>query len=195
MDADGGGQTRLPAGKADNWAPAWSPDGRAVAFVSNRDKNDEVYLMDADGGGQTNLTRSPGTDENLPRWSPDGGRLVYTAQGHPATPAWMAINLGLAGILLQTTLLIGVILFAIRRWALPFGSLTLVCALSSLLIGFMRDQERLIPAAIVAGLLADLLLWRLQPTAARPNAVHLFVFAVPLVFHAFYFATLALTDG
>jgi len=47
----------------------------------------------------------------------------------------------------------------------------------------------------VAGLLADLLLWRLQPAAARPVAVHLFAFAVPLAFYGLYFATLALTDG
>ena len=40
--------------------PAWSPDGRRIAFVSDRDGNFEVYVMNADGSGQRNLTRNAG---------------------------------------------------------------------------------------------------------------------------------------
>ena len=40
--------------------PAWSPDGRMIAFLSWNDDNYDVYVMNADGSGQTNVTRSPG---------------------------------------------------------------------------------------------------------------------------------------
>ena len=41
-------------------APAWSPDGRTIVFVSGRDGNSEIYVMDADGSEPRNLTQEPG---------------------------------------------------------------------------------------------------------------------------------------
>jgi Tol biopolymer transport system component len=49
--------------------PAWSPDGRMIAFLSWNDDNHDVYVMNADGSGQTNVTRSP-ADESRFAWSP-----------------------------------------------------------------------------------------------------------------------------
>ena len=43
-------------------APAWSPDGRTIVFVSWRDGNGEVYAMDANGSGPRNLTQNPAKD-------------------------------------------------------------------------------------------------------------------------------------
>ena len=51
--------------------PAWSPDGRKLAFVSQRDGNAEIYVMNADGSAQENLTRQPANDSH-PSWSRDG---------------------------------------------------------------------------------------------------------------------------
>ena len=48
---------------------AWSPDGSKIVFDSNRDGNDEIYVMNADGSGQTNLTNNPARDF-LPCWGP-----------------------------------------------------------------------------------------------------------------------------
>jgi|WetSurMetagenome_2_1015567.scaffolds.fasta_scaffold135202_2 Tol biopolymer transport system component len=59
-----------------NQTPRWSPDGRTIAFVSNRDANLEVYLMRPDGTGQENLTRDS-ADESEPAWSPNGTTLAF----------------------------------------------------------------------------------------------------------------------
>jgi TolB protein len=48
-----------------------------IAFVSQRDGNDEIYRMNPDGSGQTNLTRHPGMDTD-PVFSPDGSRIAFT---------------------------------------------------------------------------------------------------------------------
>ena len=59
--------------------PAWSPDGRKLAFVSRRDGNSEIYVMNADGGAQENLTRQPASDSH-PSWSRDGRKLVFVSR-------------------------------------------------------------------------------------------------------------------
>ena len=50
--------------------PAWSPDGRSIAFVSERDGNREIYIMRADGSSQIRLTDNPG-DDMYPAWRPE----------------------------------------------------------------------------------------------------------------------------
>jgi Tol biopolymer transport system component len=59
-------------------APAWSPDGRTIVFVSWRDGNGEVYAMDADGSGPRNLTQHPAKDVR-PAWSPDGRSIAFVS--------------------------------------------------------------------------------------------------------------------
>jgi dipeptidyl aminopeptidase/acylaminoacyl peptidase len=59
--------------------PAWSPDGRRLAFTSFRDGNEEVYVWDAETGGQTRVTFNPARDHD-PTWSPDGTRLAFARE-------------------------------------------------------------------------------------------------------------------
>jgi hypothetical protein len=47
-----------------------------IAFVSNRDGNDEIYVMNPDGSNQRRLTNTPGEDWH-PSWSPDGSRILF----------------------------------------------------------------------------------------------------------------------
>ncbi|MEM7482117.1 MAG: hypothetical protein AAF481_13155 [Acidobacteriota bacterium] len=59
-----------------NYKPAWSPDGRRLAFESNRDGNLEIYTMNADGSNPRRVTRHAATDAG-PSWSPDGERIFF----------------------------------------------------------------------------------------------------------------------
>jgi TolB protein len=65
--------------KGDVETPAWSPDGRKLAFVSRRDGNAEIYVMNADGSAQENLTRQPASDSH-PSWSRDGRKLAFVSR-------------------------------------------------------------------------------------------------------------------
>ena len=76
MSADGENRIRLTDDPAEDFDPAWSPDGKRIAFRSHRDGNEEVFVMNADGSDQRNLTASP-TSDYSPEWSPDGSRIVF----------------------------------------------------------------------------------------------------------------------
>jgi Tol biopolymer transport system component len=78
-NVDGSGLTRLTNYEYDDDFPAWSPDGRHIAFVSWRDGNFEIYVMNADGSDVTRLTDSEERDLG-PRWSPDGQHIVFESE-------------------------------------------------------------------------------------------------------------------
>ena len=57
----------------------WSPDGRSIVFVSDRDGDDEVYLLDTQTGRQTRLTYSAGTDGGV-IWDATGTLIFFMSQ-------------------------------------------------------------------------------------------------------------------
>ena len=68
MNVDGSNQINLTNNPAKDDNPVWSPDGKQIAFNSDRDGNQEIYVMNADGSNPTNLTKSRGYDYS-PAWS------------------------------------------------------------------------------------------------------------------------------
>ena len=69
VNLDGSGLVNLTSdSRANEWSPTWSPNGRQIAFVTDRDGNYEIYRMDADGANPVNLTNLPESDESQPHW-------------------------------------------------------------------------------------------------------------------------------
>jgi dipeptidyl aminopeptidase/acylaminoacyl peptidase len=75
----------LTSGRYDEASPQWSPDGRQLAFVSNRtaepdrNANDDIFIMNAEKGATAKkLTDWPGSDRD-PTWSPDGQTIAFAS--------------------------------------------------------------------------------------------------------------------
>ncbi len=79
LRADGSGMRRLTTSAFSESEPAYSPDGKRIAFVSLRAGNEDVYVMKADGRAVRRLTSHPAPD-GFPAWSPDGKRIAFVSR-------------------------------------------------------------------------------------------------------------------
>ncbi len=107
---------------------------------------------------------------------------------------------GLAGVLIPSALITGMLLLAVRRKALPAGSLTLIISGNGLLMSAFHFREvsaypQVFVPILAGGLIADLAYRWLQPTATRGHALMLFAFVVPFALFGLYFAVLVGTAG
>jgi len=71
-------QRRLTNSPASDYHPTWSPDGTQIAFTSERDGNQEIYVMEADGSHPRRLTDNPAGDMR-PSWSPDETQIAFNS--------------------------------------------------------------------------------------------------------------------
>jgi Tol biopolymer transport system component/imidazolonepropionase-like amidohydrolase len=72
MPITGGRATRITSGSQFDFQPRFSPDGRAIAFISDRNGVQNVWLMDPDGSSPRQVTREGEREVNSPEWSADG---------------------------------------------------------------------------------------------------------------------------
>ncbi|MCG5515911.1 MULTISPECIES: Tol-Pal system beta propeller repeat protein TolB [unclassified Ectothiorhodospira] len=83
-DADGHNPKTVFSSSEPILSPAWSPDGRRIAYVSFENRRSEIYIQDLDGGDRTRVASHEGIN-SAPAWSPDGRRLALTLsrEGQP----------------------------------------------------------------------------------------------------------------
>ncbi len=79
VDAESGESRRLTAGTGKDTWPAFSPDGREVAFVSDRTGKNQIHVIPLDGGEARQVTTLEQGITTPPVWSPDGGLIAFTA--------------------------------------------------------------------------------------------------------------------
>ncbi|MGH7461724.1 MAG: hypothetical protein ACREMA_11960, partial [Longimicrobiales bacterium] len=164
----------------------------------------------------------PGLTEQWPAWVSLGFLLAVfafmTQYAHPFGFLWAAeaarppvqagergIFLvqatGILGILLQTGIMMGLLLATLQRQALPPGILTPILTVNTVVLTLMRQRllvsgpYLLIGIAVLGGIVGDLLLWWLRPSRERPQALRVFVFAMPAGLYAVYFLALMATTG
>jgi len=123
------------------------------------------------------------------------GVLVGTA---PTEDSYFINTTAVSYELIPSAIMVGVLLFALRRWRLPFGTATLMLTVNALLMLLMRFKFAapfwpVVPAAFPGGLFADILIARLRPSVENVGALRVFAFAVPFVLFLLAFIALALT--
>ena len=78
-DSSGQNPRRLTEGFSINSSPSWSPDGKQLAFVSNRSGSPQIFLIPSSGGAPKRLTFQ-GNYNQTPDWSPRGDLIAFTAR-------------------------------------------------------------------------------------------------------------------
>jgi serine/threonine protein kinase/Tol biopolymer transport system component len=95
INADGTGQKPLTTIPGSDFEPAWSPDGRRIAFTSVRDGNKQIYVLDLNSLAITRLTdANPDIESSQPAWSPDGKLITYMVKRVGTYQAWAMTDTG-----------------------------------------------------------------------------------------------------
>ena len=105
MPIAGGTPTRIAEGLAYEQQPRFSPDGRRIAFVSDRGGGDNIWVMNVDGSDKRQVTKEDFRLLNQPSWSPDGRFIIakkhFTTQRSLGTgEVWIYHVSGGGGVLL-----------------------------------------------------------------------------------------------
>lgn len=123
--------------------------------------------------------------------------LFFSPSGSD-TEASLSTKLGVASILLQSAILMGIVLLAVRRWRLPLGAFALIFALNGLMVSFLAGSAPALATMILSGLMglaADLLNVLLKPSERNALGLRVFAFLVPVVTYSVYFAALFVIKG
>lgn len=92
MPSTGGASTQLTSGTKQDDTPAWSPDGKTLAYLSNTEGGaKQIYLMDVATKATKKLTDLPNGASSI-KWVPNGSGLVFTSDVYPQCGADVACH-------------------------------------------------------------------------------------------------------
>jgi hypothetical protein len=134
--------------------------------------------------------------------------LTFWVQfNHPFIDQWVSVTsgvmlpdrivqeMGVQGVVLSAGMLSGVVLVMVSRFRLPPGSLTLVLGINAFLITVVEQLNSMVLVALLAGVIGDILLAVLRPSARRVGQLRLFAFVLPAELYLLYFATVLARSG
>jgi hypothetical protein len=173
---------------------ATSRDGSRLAFVRSDRGTDQIFVAGEDGRDPVDVSLLSGMDASRPAWA--GSRIVFNAVGrpHPASSDF-GLALSLSAMLLQAIVVCGSSLMLVRRWRMPFGAITFVLTFFGVALATQNDEYFAIPAAVVAGLAADIFVGSLGDRARRAPALYVLGFGIPFVLTAGYVVAVAVAHG
>ena len=191
-DANGSVATSLNVRGAQ---PAFSPNGKQIAYVSSAGGADQIFIASAEGAHPRNVTKLAAQDASHPAWR-SNGELIFTAAGRPKpTYGNFARARSMDEIIISSLLMMGLVLMLVRRWRMPLGAITVLLAYYSIALATQKDTYWDVPAAIITGIVADSMLAVLRSRARIANGFYTFAFIVPFVMSAGYIACVRLHDG
>ena len=85
MNADGSGARQLTFGTSGEWQPRWSPDGKTIFFLTDREDGVQIWTLPLNGGEARRISTVP-TSVNDFEIFPDGGKIH--CRPRPETPGW-----------------------------------------------------------------------------------------------------------
>ena len=80
---------QLTSTSSTNVRPTWSPDGKRIAYQSNRDGSYHIYVMDTDGGNTKQISSGNDIDDRHPAWSPDGNAIAVDSGDATHREIWI----------------------------------------------------------------------------------------------------------
>lgn len=126
--------------------------------------------------------------------------MIFVDRPGPARNSLYYDTTAIFRLLMPSILVAGSILYLLRRWRLPFGSMVLLIGVNyglmfTMLMNYALDTAATLPAILLASLIVEGLYMRLQPRAERIRALRWFAFLTPFVMIGMFVLSLLLTRG
>jgi hypothetical protein len=190
---DPGGFWTRPIVRNGGHFPAWSPDGRRIAYIREAGGDAQVFVTDLTTGRAVNISQLAGLEASHPTWTPRGD-LLFTARGRPL-PATTFLGFAYSedANLIESIVLAGIALLLIRRWRMPFGAMTFLFGMFAIAMASQSDLFYEIPSAVVTGILADIAIAILGERARNGLGFYALGFGIPAVLFTLYLVIAKMT--